>query len=64
MPCHLTPKLNPDDLDINVALFGQLQLMLLMNNNEKTDFIMGFERCMELVQLWSKETRLPKINEN
>ena len=64
MPCHLTPKLNPDDLDINVALFGQLQLMLLLNNNEKTDFIKGFERCMELVEVWSKQINPPKINNN
>lgn len=64
MPCDLTPKLNPDDLDINVALFGHLQLMLLLNNNEKTDYIKGFEHCVNLVQKWSKETPLPKINEN
>lgn len=55
MPCHLTEYRNPDDLDINVALFGHLQLMLLLNNNEKTEFIEGFEHCVKLVEKWSNQ---------
>jgi hypothetical protein len=64
MGCNLTEHVEENGLDINVALFGQLQLMLLLNNNEKTDFIKGFERCMELVELWSKQINPPKINNN
>ena len=64
MPCNLTEPMNPDDLDINVALFGHLQLMLLLNNNEKTEYIEGFEHCVKLVEKWSMQVNPPKINNN
>jgi hypothetical protein len=64
MPCYLTQHNNQDDLDINVALFGHLQLMLLLNNNEKTEYIKGFEHCVKLVDEWSMQVNPPKINNN
>jgi hypothetical protein len=64
MGCELTQPIDGKKLDINVALFGQLQLLLLLNNNEKNEFIKGFERCTQLVEEWSKQINLPKIMDN
>ena len=64
MGCEPLKKIDGNELDINVALFGQLQLLLLLNNNEKTDFIKGFEHCTQLVDEWSKQSNLPKIMDN
>jgi hypothetical protein len=64
MGCEPLKKIDGNELDINVALFGQLQLLLLLNNNEKTEFIKGFERCTQLVEEWSKQSNLPKIMDN
>jgi hypothetical protein len=64
MGCEPLKQIDENELDINVALFGQLQLLLLLNNNEKTDFIKGFEYCTQLVEEWSKQSNLPKIMDN
>lgn len=61
MPCNLTEHLEENGMDINVALYGQLQILLLLNNNEKSEYIKGFEYCTELVYKWSKN--LPKPND-
>lgn len=50
MPCNLTERLDDNELDVNAVVFTQLQLLLLLNNNEKTEFIKGFEKCAQLVE--------------
>ena len=50
MPCNLTENLEDQQLDLNAVVYTQLQLLLLLNNNEKTEFIMGFEKCVQLVE--------------
>jgi hypothetical protein len=50
MPCNLTENLEDKELDLNAVVYTQLQLLLLLNNNEKTEFIMGFEKCVQLVE--------------
>ena len=50
MPCNLTENLEDKELDLNAVVYTQLQLLLLFNNNEKTEFIMGFEKCVQLVE--------------
>ena len=50
MPCNLTENLDDQELDLNAVVYTQLQLLLLLNNNEKTDFINGFEKCVQLVE--------------
>lgn len=64
MGCELTKPIDGNELDINVALFGHLQLLLLLNHNEKTEFIEGFEHCVKLVEKWSRQSNLPKIMDN
>jgi hypothetical protein len=64
MGCDPLKQIDGNELDINVALFGQLQLLLLLNNNEKNDYIEGFEYCTQLVEKWSKQSNLPKIIDN
>ena len=64
MGCELIKPIDGNELDINVALFGQLQLLLLLNNNEKNDYIKGFEYCTQLVEEWSKQSNLPKLMDN
>lgn len=50
MPCNLTEYIDDAELDLNAVLHTQWQLLLLFNNNEKTEFINGFENCMRLVE--------------
>ena len=50
MPCNLTEHIDNNELDLNVVLFTQLQLLLLFSDNEKTEYIKGFEKCVELVE--------------
>ena len=50
MPCNLTENLEDKELDLNAVVYTQLQLLLLLNNNEKTEFIKGFEKCVQLVE--------------
>lgn len=50
MPCNLTENLDDQELDLNAVVYTQLQLLLLLNNNEKTEFINGFEKCVQLVE--------------
>jgi hypothetical protein len=64
MGCEPLKKIDGNELDINVALFGQLQLLLLLNNNEKNEFIKGFEQCTQLVEEWSRQSNLSKIMDN
>jgi hypothetical protein len=64
MGCELLKPIDGNELDINVALFGHLQLMLLLNGNEKTEYIKGFEYCTQLVEEWSRQSNLPKIKDN
>jgi hypothetical protein len=55
MGCEPIKPMNFDDIDIGVSLFGHLQMMLLLNNNEKTEFIKGFEHCLKLYEQWTAE---------
>lgn len=64
MGCELLKPIDGNELDINVALFGHLQLMLLLNGNEKTEYIKGFEYCTQLIEEWSIQSNLPKIIDN
>lgn len=50
MPCNLTEHIDNNELDLNAVLFTQLQLLLLFSDNEKTEYIKGFEKCVELVE--------------
>lgn len=63
MAVKLTKKLKQEEIDISVSLYGHLQIMLLLNNNEQSEYIKGFGHCLDLLVKWTDEReKLKQIN--
>lgn len=44
-----------DKIDLGVSLYGHLQILILLNNGEKNEYIKGFEDCLNLYNKWKDE---------